>query len=101
MSSNRQNRSQQSFEYGDLESYNHNCIWKRSYEEEHAKRDEAENNYIKTLKVHNLWSYLILEIGIGEREIQRDGVGDERLNQVFRIENLNIGKGGQGSSICR
>lgn len=35
----------------ELDSYNHMCIWRRQYEEEKNKRDEAENNYIKTLKV--------------------------------------------------
>lgn len=33
------------------QSLNHSCLWRKSYEEEHLKRIEAENSYIKYLKV--------------------------------------------------
>ena len=54
--------NQQAVTNENYSSNNHNCMWKKSYEDEHHKRTEAENLYVKCLKVSSIfdsyWAHL-------------------------------------------
>lgn len=82
-------------------SNHHNCMWKKSFEEEHSKRTEAENLYIKCLKVSLLLPSIsncivCVENGVRKRA-QRDAwegsSADEGKNKLTWAEELSAGDG--------